>query len=354
MENQNDHDTYVIPPNFVDTGTFFGGMFRARNVAEAGILAAGVGIPVFLLVPAGLTVRIIVLCLTSLPLGLLALIGISGESLSSFLLLFLKYMRNRRVVGGEGQEKAAGNRNGMPGNGAWEKSGKGFSGERKGKAARRQPGRGREADWEEFGEADRRPGSKQTGKAGQKQGRKPSGGASSKSGLGTCGGAGQGIRQNQKTRQKPLEDEFRPDKRVSHRRKNGPGGTGWRRAGEEDFPAEFDQVKGYELRQKLCSRQKPRGRQEPCLAKEKAASGKLCGRKARSYDGKLPGQGTVDFGEPKNPQGNRHKFSKPPGLQDQMPLYWNPVAAYLPIVKVENGIIYTKDRRYVTWILGFT
>ena len=39
MNHQNDHDTYIIPPNFVDTGTFFGGMFRARNVIEAGILA---------------------------------------------------------------------------------------------------------------------------------------------------------------------------------------------------------------------------------------------------------------------------------------------------------------------------
>ena len=41
MENQNDRDIYVIPPNFVDTGTFFGGMFKARNVIEAGILAGG-------------------------------------------------------------------------------------------------------------------------------------------------------------------------------------------------------------------------------------------------------------------------------------------------------------------------
>ena len=90
MDNQNDHDIYVIPPNFVDTGTFFGGMFKARNVIEAGILAAGTGVPVFLFLPAGLTVRIIVLCLTSLPLALVALIGISGESLSSFLLIFLR------------------------------------------------------------------------------------------------------------------------------------------------------------------------------------------------------------------------------------------------------------------------
>lgn len=36
---------------------------------------------------------------------LFALIGISGESLSSFLVIFLKYMKNRRIVGGgESQE----------------------------------------------------------------------------------------------------------------------------------------------------------------------------------------------------------------------------------------------------------
>ena len=104
MNNQNDHDTYIIPPNFVDTGTFFGGMFRARNVIEAGILAAVIGLPVFLFLPLSLTARIIVLCLTALPLVLFALIGISGESLSSFLVIFLKYMKNRRIVGGEGQE----------------------------------------------------------------------------------------------------------------------------------------------------------------------------------------------------------------------------------------------------------
>jgi len=93
MNHQNYHDTYIIPPNFVDTGTFFGGMFRARNVIEAGILAAVTGLPVFLFLPFSLTARIIVLCLTTLPLVLFALIGISGESLSSFLVIFLKYIR---------------------------------------------------------------------------------------------------------------------------------------------------------------------------------------------------------------------------------------------------------------------
>ena len=96
MSNKNDHDTYIIPPNFIETGTFFGGMFRARNVIEAGILVFAIGAPVFLFLPFGLTTRIIILCLTALPVGLVALIGISGESLSQFLVIFLKYLRNRR------------------------------------------------------------------------------------------------------------------------------------------------------------------------------------------------------------------------------------------------------------------
>ena len=64
MSNKNDHDIYIIPPNFIETGTFFGGMFRARNVIEAGVLAAAVGVPVFSL-DLSLTVRIIILCLTA-------------------------------------------------------------------------------------------------------------------------------------------------------------------------------------------------------------------------------------------------------------------------------------------------
>ena len=68
------------------------------------ILVFAIGMPVFLFLPFGLTTRIIILCLTALPVGLVALIGISGESLSQFLVIFLKYLRNRRVVGGDGEQ----------------------------------------------------------------------------------------------------------------------------------------------------------------------------------------------------------------------------------------------------------
>ncbi len=97
INNTEQQDIYLIPPNFIDTGTFFGGMFKARNVIEAGILAAVTGIPILYL-PLSLTARIILLCMITLPIGLVALIGISGESLSSFLLSFIKFLRHRRIL----------------------------------------------------------------------------------------------------------------------------------------------------------------------------------------------------------------------------------------------------------------
>lgn len=99
MSNKsNEHDSYYIPPNFIEGGTIFGGMFKFRNVIEAVILAAAVGVPIFML-DLTLTIKIVILCLTALPAGLLALIGISGESLSSFIFGFFKFLKHRRVIG---------------------------------------------------------------------------------------------------------------------------------------------------------------------------------------------------------------------------------------------------------------
>ena len=228
MSNKNDHDTYIIPPNFIETGTFFGGMFRARNVIEAGILVFAIGAPVFLFLPFGLTTRIIILCLTALPVGLVALIGISGESLSQFLIIFLKYLRNRRVVGGDGaqpEEKAA----------------------------------------------------------------------PSKS-------AGKHLKQRP-----PKEKKPKAPKR--------------RRSGEADFPAEFDEVRGYEIREKLRPKKKAK--------KERPAKAHKAKKKAK----KRPEKERL-------PRRSAH-------IKEQKPACLNPVADYLPIEKVENGIIYTKDHRFV-------
>ena len=228
MSNKNDHDIYIIPPNFIETGTFFGGMFRARNVIEAGILAFAIGTPVFLCLPFGLTARIIALCLTALPVALVALIGISGESLSQFLVTFLKYLRNRRVVGGDGEQPC-------------EKT------------------------------------------------------APSKS-------AGKHLKQKPPKERKPKAPKRR-------------------RSGEADFPAEFDEVRGYEIREKL--------RPKKNAKKERPAKGNKAKKNAKKRHEKerLP--------------------KRPARVKEQKPACLNPVADYLPIEKVENGIIYTKDHRFV-------
>lgn len=228
MSNKNDHDTYIIPPNFIETGTFFGGMFRARNVIEAGILVFAIGAPVFLFLPFGLTTRIIILCLTALPVGLVALIGISGESLSQFLVIFLKYLRNRRVVGGDGEQPE-----------------------------------------------EKTAPSKSTGKH---------------------------LKQRP-----PKEKKSKAPKR--------------RRSGEADFPAEFDEVRGYEIREKLRPKKKAK--------KERPAKANKAKKKAK-----------------KRPE-KEHLPKRPAHVKEQKPACLNPVADYLPIEKVENGIIYTKDHRFV-------
>ena len=90
-------EVYVIPPNFMEGGTLFGGLLKTRNTIEAVILGLAVGVPVLHL-PFSLTVRVVILCLTALPLVLLALIGVSGMSLSAFIRLFFCFLHNRRIL----------------------------------------------------------------------------------------------------------------------------------------------------------------------------------------------------------------------------------------------------------------
>lgn len=93
-----ENDIYIIPPNFIETGTIFGGTIKFRNAAEALFLSLAIGFPVFH-IPVTLTTRIIIACLTVLPVALFAIIGIGGESLSSFVINYFVFLKNRRIIG---------------------------------------------------------------------------------------------------------------------------------------------------------------------------------------------------------------------------------------------------------------
>ena len=102
--NDSEFDTYYIPPNFIEGGTVMGGLFKLRNVIEAGILALFVGMPIFML-NLDISAKAVILCFTVLPLVLLALIGVSGESLSSYIFGWFNFLINRRVVGKKKDKK---------------------------------------------------------------------------------------------------------------------------------------------------------------------------------------------------------------------------------------------------------
>lgn len=95
---QNDHaDVYIIPPNFVKEGTLFSGRAEARNVVEAAFLAL-IGIRFLVFLNLGIKGKIYVGIILILPLVILAVIGVQGESLSSFLIQLFSYIVKRRVL----------------------------------------------------------------------------------------------------------------------------------------------------------------------------------------------------------------------------------------------------------------
>lgn len=90
-------DIYVIPPNFIEGGKIFGGMFRLRNAIEAGVFGGGTALLV-LKIPVSLTAKIIILCVTALPLAIFGLIGVEGESLTEFVINVCRFLKNRRCL----------------------------------------------------------------------------------------------------------------------------------------------------------------------------------------------------------------------------------------------------------------
>lgn len=111
MSNRNEErDVYYIPPNFLTSGRLFGGMIRVRNAIEACALVLLFGLPILKL-PLSLTTRVILLCLLPLPLGIFAVIGFDGDSLSEFVINWFKWFTNRRKLHRsdtpEGKQQAA-------------------------------------------------------------------------------------------------------------------------------------------------------------------------------------------------------------------------------------------------------
>ena len=86
-----------IPANYTDAGKLLG-MFEIRNTIEAAILSAPIMYLVFALLPFSLTVRIITAAVFVIPIGGFSLLGINDYSLMTFLRIYIKWCRAKRIL----------------------------------------------------------------------------------------------------------------------------------------------------------------------------------------------------------------------------------------------------------------
>ena len=90
-------DVYTIPPNFAQEGTILSGRVRFRNAFEAGVLGIFL-LRILLYMDWGVRAKIYVGVAVLIPALIFAVLGVQGESLTSFLFQFVRYFNRRRVL----------------------------------------------------------------------------------------------------------------------------------------------------------------------------------------------------------------------------------------------------------------
>lgn len=98
LEEKEYSNIYAIPANYTDSGKILGGMLEPRNAVETVILLIFLGYPELMVIPMSGTIRIVVMTLTLLPLAVLSMMGIDGDSLFQYLGHILRYFASRRKL----------------------------------------------------------------------------------------------------------------------------------------------------------------------------------------------------------------------------------------------------------------
>ena len=96
---------FYIPANFEDSGKLMG-LFKIRNVIEAGLLSLPFIYLVSKLIPLSLTWKIIISALFVVPIGGFSLMGINDDSLTVFITGWWKWFKKRRIIEYRGELNA--------------------------------------------------------------------------------------------------------------------------------------------------------------------------------------------------------------------------------------------------------
>lgn len=89
--------TVFIPTNYTDAGKLLG-MFEIRNVVECCIICIPLTLLAIFLSPFGLTGTIILVAVLDICIGGFAMIGVQDYSLFTFLRIYNRYKKNKRII----------------------------------------------------------------------------------------------------------------------------------------------------------------------------------------------------------------------------------------------------------------
>ena len=98
MEQEDRIDIYIIPPNFAEEGTLLSGRIKTRNAVETGVILL-VLVPVLLSLNTTVRVKMYIGMIVLVPVMILSVIGVQGESLFAFIGSFFQYIKQRRYLG---------------------------------------------------------------------------------------------------------------------------------------------------------------------------------------------------------------------------------------------------------------
>ncbi len=98
MEEKEYSNIYAIPANYTDSGKLLGGMIETRNAVETLILVIVVGYPELFWMPVSTMIRIVIMTVTIIPLAVVTMMGIDGDSLFQYIGHMIRYLIRRRKL----------------------------------------------------------------------------------------------------------------------------------------------------------------------------------------------------------------------------------------------------------------
>ena len=98
MDDKEFANVYAIPANYTDSGKLLGGMLETRNTVETGFMLLIFGYPQLMWMAMPVAAKVVMMTVTLLPLSVIGLMGIGGDSLMQYAAHMVMFFARRRKL----------------------------------------------------------------------------------------------------------------------------------------------------------------------------------------------------------------------------------------------------------------